>query len=56
MEWAEKRGAQRVLDGKTLRGVYAKVPLQDNYSDCGLYVLQYAESFFKVCRWSSEVP
>lgn len=26
-----------------------KVPKQDNSSDCGVYLLQYVESFFKVC-------
>lgn len=36
---------RRVFDRMTFKGFYPKVPQQDNFSDCGLYVLQYAESF-----------
>ncbi|PVU93975.1 hypothetical protein BB561_002908 [Smittium simulii] len=30
-----------------IQGIYAKVPRQSNYSDCGLYLLQYVEEFMK---------
>lgn len=37
-----------------------KVPKQDNSSDCGVYLLQYVESFFKVCKginvFYSQIP
>ena len=29
--------------------LFTRCPLQTNHSDCGLYLLQYVESFFKVC-------
>ncbi|ORX88349.1 cysteine proteinase [Basidiobolus meristosporus CBS 931.73] len=34
------------IQGKAV-GVYAKVPCQTNYCDCGLYILQYVETFLK---------
>ncbi|KAF0023979.1 hypothetical protein F2P81_024609 [Scophthalmus maximus] len=30
-----------------MRGSSPRVPQQDNFSDCGVYVLQYVESFFQ---------
>lgn len=33
-----------------MKGCVLKVPQQNNYSDCGIYVLQYAESFMEVSR------
>lgn len=33
---------------KGLPGVNVKVPIQTNFFDCGIYMLQYVESFFKV--------
>ncbi len=36
------------MNQKYLHFVYFQVPLQENFSDCGLYVLQYFESFFTV--------
>lgn len=32
---------------KTMPGCYVKAPCQNNSYDCGLYVLQYVESFFR---------
>jgi len=32
-----------------MKGNCVKCPQQSNFSDCGIYVLQYAESFFTVC-------
>ena len=31
-----------------MKGSCVKCPQQSNFSDCGIYVLQYAESFFTV--------
>uniref|UniRef100_A0A915K5Q0 Ubiquitin-like protease family profile domain-containing protein n=1 Tax=Romanomermis culicivorax TaxID=13658 RepID=A0A915K5Q0_ROMCU len=58
-EYAQKKNARQpkpqddqqtnttmpIFDRTNCRGIYPKVPQQDNYSDCGLYVLQFAESF-----------
>lgn len=37
-----------VFDSINMPGHSVSVPLQYNTSDCGLYVLQYVEQFFKV--------
>ena len=37
-----------MFDKDFIKGGVPKVPQQNNYSDCGVYVLQYVESFFKV--------
>lgn len=39
----------RTFDNKTFPGYAVPVPQQDNYSDCGLFVLQFVEEFFIVC-------
>jgi len=41
-----KRQADRVFDKNTTPGCMPKVPQQPNFSDCGLFMLQYVESFF----------
>lgn len=48
VEWEVKRGAYRDFSVDHMVGSHCKVPLQDNSSDCGLYLLQYAESFLQV--------
>ena len=35
------------IDTKFIKGVHAKSPLQPNHCDCGVYVLQYIETFFQ---------
>ena len=47
-EYREKIGKDRVFSKETFRGCCPSVPQQPNFSDCGIYVLQYVESFFKV--------
>ncbi|XP_030642285.1 sentrin-specific protease 7 isoform X2 [Chanos chanos] len=47
VEWEVKRGGQRDFSPDQMVGSHCKVPLQDNSSDCGLYLLQYAESFLQ---------
>lgn len=40
--------ADHVFDRFNIVGHSVKVPQQTNFTDCGLYVLQYVEQFFKV--------
>ncbi|XP_056611005.1 sentrin-specific protease 7 isoform X2 [Triplophysa dalaica] len=47
VEWEVKRGGYRDFSVENMEGSHCKVPLQDNSSDCGLYLLQYAESFLQ---------
>lgn len=47
VEWEVRKGAQRSFGKDVMRGSSPRVPQQDNFSDCGVYVLQYVESFFE---------
>ncbi|XP_041662810.1 sentrin-specific protease 7 isoform X2 [Cheilinus undulatus] len=46
-EWEVRRGSSREFGPDQMQSSHCKVPLQDNSSDCGLYLLQYVESFLK---------
>lgn len=46
VEWDQKKGTPHDIMN-TVRGGCPRVPQQNNFSDCGVYVLQYAESFFE---------
>ncbi len=51
VEWDNKKAeteGQRVFDKDTIKGANPKCPQQTNFSDCGVYVLQYVESFYEV--------
>lgn len=48
VEWEVRRGTARLFTPDTMRSSNCRVPQQDNSSDCGLYLLQYAESFLQV--------
>jgi Ulp1 family protease len=52
-EWKAKRSKKEddfnLL--KSLTGSIVNVPLQHNYFDCGIYLLQYVESFFTVSKF-----
>lgn len=48
MEWEVRKGDQRSFGKEVMKGSSPRVPQQDNFSDCGVYVLQYVESFFQV--------
>lgn len=48
VEWEVRRGTPRLFTPDTMRSSNCRVPQQDNSSDCGLYLLQYAESFLQV--------
>ena len=43
-----KDGEKRLFTKDTMKGNCPKVPQQPNFSDCGIFLLQYVESFFKV--------
>ncbi|XP_073318447.1 sentrin-specific protease 7b [Pagrus major] len=47
VEWAVRRGTPRLFTSDTMRSSNCRVPQQDNSSDCGVYLLQYAESFLQ---------
>ncbi|XP_043497008.1 uncharacterized protein LOC122520800 isoform X2 [Polistes fuscatus] len=46
-EYVAKMGIEKTFSKDTIKGASPKVPQQSNFTDCGLYVLQYVESFFK---------
>ncbi|XP_016093442.1 sentrin-specific protease 7 isoform X1 [Sinocyclocheilus grahami] len=56
VEWQTKRGGHRDFSGDHMIGSHCTVPLQDNSSDCGLYLLQYAESFLQDPVVDFELP
>ncbi|XP_061073793.1 sentrin-specific protease 6 [Conger conger] len=47
VEWEVRKGTHRSFGKEVMRGSSPRVPQQDNFSDCGVYVLQYVESFFE---------
>ncbi|XP_069928119.1 sentrin-specific protease 7 isoform X22 [Oryctolagus cuniculus] len=47
VEWEVKRKTHREFSKTNMVDLCPKVPKQDNSSDCGVYLLQYVESFFK---------
>jgi Ulp1 family protease len=48
IEYRVKEGKDREFNKDTIKGSTPKVPQQTNFTDCGLYVLQYVENFFQV--------
>ena len=58
VEWDVKKSAKegaRTFDKDNMRGANPRCPQQTNYSDCGVYLLQYVQSFFEV-SWYSAMP
>lgn len=47
-EHKAKLGIEKVYNKDVVKGACPKVPQQTNFTDCGLYLLQYVEQFFKV--------
>ena len=45
-EYKAKMNEDRDFDKDTMKGCCPKVPQQPNFSDCGLFMLQYVESLF----------
>ena len=51
MEWKTRKESSHGPKKFTVENMKLntpKVPQQDNFSDCGIYLLQYFESMFKV--------
>lgn len=47
-EYKAKLKTGRIYNKDNIKGACPKVPQQTNFTDCGLYLLQYVEQFFKV--------
>lgn len=47
VEWQVRRGTPRLFTPDSMKSCKCRVPLQDNSSDCGLYLLQFAQSFLQ---------
>ncbi|XP_064917642.1 sentrin-specific protease 7 isoform X6 [Columba livia] len=47
VEWEAKRKTHREFNKSTMIDLYPRVPKQNNSSDCGVYLLQYVESFLQ---------
>ncbi|MEQ2159391.1 hypothetical protein GOODEAATRI_022395, partial [Goodea atripinnis] len=47
VEWEVRKATQRSFGKDVMKGSSPRVPQQDNFSDCGVYILQYVESFFE---------
>ncbi|XP_027625780.1 sentrin-specific protease 7 isoform X4 [Tupaia chinensis] len=56
VEWEVKRKTRREFSKTNMVDLCPKVPKQDNSSDCGVYLLQYVESFFKDPIVNFELP
>ncbi|NXL71552.1 SENP7 protease, partial [Leptocoma aspasia] len=56
VEWEAKRKTHREFSKSTMIDLCPRVPKQDNSSDCGVYLLQYVESFFQNPIVSFEQP
>jgi hypothetical protein len=53
-----RRGEDKSFSNSAIPGFQPRVPQQPNYSDCGLYAMQYLESFFlnPVKQFSFPIP
>ncbi|XP_029434962.1 sentrin-specific protease 7 isoform X2 [Rhinatrema bivittatum] len=56
VEWHVKKGTAREFSRSNMRDFCPRVPKQDNSSDCGIYLLQYVESFFQNPIIDFELP
>ncbi|KAG8451935.1 hypothetical protein GDO86_003936 [Hymenochirus boettgeri] len=45
VEWEVKKKTAREFSRSNMRDLYPKIPKQNNSTDCGLFLLQYVESF-----------
>lgn len=48
VEHKVRKGSEKIFNRDTMKGACPRVPQQMNYSDCGVFTLQFAESFFEV--------
>ena len=46
MEWRAKMGSEKEFSVETMPAYCPRIPQQTNLTDCGLFLLQYVESFF----------
>ncbi|XP_056631057.1 uncharacterized protein LOC130441410 isoform X1 [Diorhabda sublineata] len=46
-EYKSKMGSDKNFNKDVIKGASPKVPQQNNFTDCGLYLLQYVEQFLK---------
>uniref|UniRef100_S4PY82 Sentrin/sumo-specific protease senp7 n=5 Tax=Pararge aegeria TaxID=116150 RepID=S4PY82_9NEOP len=46
-EYQTKISKSKIFNKDNIKGCCPKVPQQNNFTDCGLYLLQYVEQFFK---------
>ncbi|CAB3221398.1 unnamed protein product [Arctia plantaginis] len=46
-EYQAKVSPNKVFNKDNIKGSCPKIPQQNNFTDCGLYLLQYVEQFFK---------
>ncbi|KAG2468789.1 SENP6 protease, partial [Polypterus senegalus] len=56
VEWEARKGTKRSFNKDVMKGSSPRVPQQDNFSDCGVYILQYVESFFEKPIVSFDLP
>uniref|UniRef100_A0A8D0HRJ1 SUMO specific peptidase 7 n=1 Tax=Sphenodon punctatus TaxID=8508 RepID=A0A8D0HRJ1_SPHPU len=56
VEWEVKRKTHREFSKSTMIDFCPRVPKQDNSSDCGVYLLQYVETFFQSPIINFELP
>ncbi|XP_067845298.1 sentrin-specific protease 6 isoform X3 [Heptranchias perlo] len=56
VEWEMRKASKRSFTKDVMKGSNPRVPQQDNFSDCGVYVLQYVESFFENPIPNFELP
>ncbi|XP_078086198.1 sentrin-specific protease 6 isoform X3 [Mustelus asterias] len=56
VEWEVRKASKRAFTKDVIKGSNPRVPQQDNFSDCGVYILQYVESFFENPIPSFELP
>ncbi|XP_060090546.1 sentrin-specific protease 7 [Heteronotia binoei] len=56
LEWEAKHKTHREFSKSTMVDFCPRVPKQDNSSDCGVYLLQYVETFFQDPVADFELP
>ncbi|XP_078412897.1 sentrin-specific protease 6 isoform X2 [Cetorhinus maximus] len=56
VEWEMRKASKRAFTKDVIKGSNPRVPQQDNFSDCGVYILQYVESFFENPIPNFELP
>lgn len=47
IEWRTRKQSTCRFTAQNMKGSFPEVPQQSNFSDCGVFILQYVEQFFK---------